>query len=108
MRYMVIALLALVVGCSSGNRKDEAKKAESTVQKINVSVSGMVCTSCEKSISTKVAKLDGVKSVVASQKDGTASVEFDNSKVNEKDVIAAIESLGYKAHIQTETPTAKQ
>lgn len=94
-------VLLLVVGCNAPRQE----KSEAQFQKVNFSVSGMVCTSCEQSIQTKLAKLDGVKSVEASAAKKCAVVEFDASKVSEKELIATLESLGYKALPKVESAT---
>lgn len=95
MRVVIFSLLLslVVLACS----KPPAQQPEAKFQKIHLAVEGMVCTSCEQSIQTKLTQLDGVKSVAVSKDKKEAVVEFDASKVSEQDFIAAIESLGYKA-----------
>ncbi|MCS7014262.1 MAG: heavy-metal-associated domain-containing protein [Chloroherpetonaceae bacterium] len=95
MRLALVSLffLLLTLGCS----KPEQPSPNGKLQKVSFSVEGMVCTSCEQSIQTKLAKLDGVRSVEASTAKKCAVVEFDASKVSEQELIATIESLGYKA-----------
>ncbi|MFN3385862.1 MAG: heavy-metal-associated domain-containing protein [Candidatus Thermochlorobacter sp.] len=95
-------LLSLVViGCSA----QKAEPPQAKIQKVNFAIDGMVCSSCEESIQTKLVKLEGVKSVEASTAKKCAIVEFDASKVSEKDLIATIESLGYKAVAQSQSAT---
>lgn len=101
MRTVVFSLLLsfLAIGCS----ESKPEKSEVKFQKVSLAIDGMVCTSCEQSIQTKLAKLEGVKSVEASAAKKCAVVEFDASKLSEKELIATVESLGYKAAMQAES-----
>ncbi|RFM24477.1 MAG: hypothetical protein D0433_05695 [Candidatus Thermochlorobacter aerophilum] len=103
MRLIVFPLFFLLLFSSCAQRSQNA--VTSTTQKVSFSISGMVCTSCEQSIQTKLVQMEGVKSVEASTAKKCATVEFDASKVSEKELIAAIESLGYKATVQTQSAT---
>lgn len=94
MKYLSILLaLFLYVGCASEKKENE----KPAVVKVSLKIDGMVCTSCENSIKTKIAKVEGVKSVEVSQETGNAEVMFDASKVNTEKIIADIGALGYKA-----------
>ncbi len=92
-------VLALFVFIGCGSEKKEAPK--STVVKVSFKIDGMVCTSCEKSIKSKLTKIEGVKSVNVSQESGDAEVEFDASKISEEKLIAGISELGYKAAVKS-------
>lgn len=65
-------------------------------KKIELTVSGMTCTSCEVHIESEVKKLTGVSSVKASYEKGMTTVEFDEKKINADKIIAAINETGYK------------
>ncbi|MFQ3598343.1 MAG: cation transporter [Chloroherpetonaceae bacterium] len=91
-------VLVLFVFISCGSEKKEAPKP--TVVKVSFKIDGMVCTSCEKSIESKLTKIEGVKSVNVSQENGDAEVEFDASKVSEEKLVADIVELGYKASVK--------
>ncbi|MCS6988387.1 MAG: cation transporter [Chloroherpetonaceae bacterium] len=98
MRFVVFFLIFFVfIGC--GSEKKEPSKAN--VVKVSLKIEGMVCSSCEKSIESKLAKLDGVQLVEVSQESGEAEVEFDASKVSEERLIAEIDAIGYKACAKT-------
>jgi Copper chaperone len=82
MRLILFPLFFLLLFSSCAQRSQNA--VTPTTQKVSFSISGMVCTSCEQSIQTKLAKIEGVKSVQASTAKQCATVEFDASKVSEK------------------------
>ena len=66
------------------------------VQTVSFQIEGMTCSGCEAHVKHAAAKVDGVIETVASHADGTAKVEFDASKTNKEDIIAAIKTTGYK------------
>lgn len=69
---------------------------KSTIQKTDFLVEGMTCEGCEEHIKLEVNKLTGVISTTVSYKNGTALVEFDNTKLNNQQIEQAINRTGYK------------
>ncbi len=65
-------------------------------------VEGMTCGGCEVAVRAAVKKLDGVASVKASHKEGSAEVTYDSEKVTPKAIIAAIEKIGFQAELKEE------
>jgi len=63
----------------------------------NFKVSGMKCGGCEKTVQGAADALDGVLSSKANSKDGTMSVEFDEGKISEAAIKAAITAKGFPA-----------
>lgn len=63
-------------------------------------VEGMTCGGCEAAVKLSVKKLDGIKKVEASYKEGTAVVQFDPSQVSAEEIEKAIEKLGYSAELK--------
>ena len=61
--------------------------------KLNLSINGMHCSSCEKII--KMELEDKVKTVKADSKKGEVFVEFDENKINEKEIKEIIKKAGY-------------
>lgn len=55
---------------------------------------GMHCASCKKLIEKMVEKLDGVQSVIVNYATEKMVVEYDEKKVTEADLIAAVKSAG--------------
>lgn len=64
-------------------------------QKITLGVNGMTCSSCEHHIESEVIKLPGVSSVKASYATKSATVEYDQKKVDEAKITEAINATGY-------------
>ena len=68
---------------------------KSHVQKVEFTLSGMTCNSCEEHVNHEVNKLTGIISSKTSYENGKAVVEFDNSKTYVSEIIKAINSTGY-------------
>ncbi|OEK03064.1 heavy metal transporter [Roseivirga sp. 4D4] len=68
----------------------------SQVQTVSFQIEGMTCSGCEAHVKHAAGEVDGVIETMASYADGTAKVEFDASKTNKEDIIAAIKTTGYK------------
>ncbi|PWN93390.1 putative CCC2-P-type ATPase [Acaromyces ingoldii] len=60
-------------------------------------VYGMTCASCTSAVETGIGKMDGVVSCVVSLATEEARVEFDAAKVGLRDIVEAIEDLGFDA-----------
>lgn len=69
---------------------------QSKTKKIELSVSGMTCSSCEYHIESEIKKLPGISFVKASYEKSSATVEFDEQKVKTDKIIATINGTGYK------------
>ena len=63
--------------------------------KIVLEVNGMTCAGCENHIEHEVGLLKGVKSVDAIYSDGSATVEYLPSELEERVIIEAINKTGY-------------
>ena len=61
---------------------------------IKIKTRGMHCSSCEISIKDLLEEQCGVNKVEASYKSGIISINFDNNKINEKDIIELIKLGG--------------
>lgn len=98
----VIAVVAALGALGCAGRAAAGDEAATTVS--TFAVEGMTCGGCEVGVEMKVEKLDGVESVDASYKEGTARVAHDAAQVTPEQIIDAIEELGYEAELQkTET-----
>jgi P-type Cu+ transporter len=60
-------------------------------------VEGMHCSNCPMEVESIEDDLPGIKHVSASYQKGQMVVEFDESKVSEAQIIAAVEKRGYQA-----------
>jgi copper chaperone CopZ len=70
---------------------------KSNIQKVEFTISGMTCASCEEHVNHEVNKLTGIISANASYENGKAVVEYDNSKTNSTEIRKAINTTGYSA-----------
>lgn len=61
-----------------------------------LSVEGMTCGSCVKSITKAVSALPGVKAVKVDLEKDSAEVDFDEGKVELGKIQSTIDGLGYK------------
>lgn len=68
---------------------------KSNIQKVEFTISGMTCASCEEHVNNEVNKLTGIISSNASYDKGKAVIAFDNSKNNITEIEKAINSTGY-------------
>ena len=60
-------------------------------------VEGMHCSNCAMNIEGIEDDLPGIKQVSASYQKGRMEVEFDETQVNEAQILAAVEKKGYHA-----------
>ncbi|MEM7823711.1 MAG: cation transporter, partial [Candidatus Aenigmatarchaeota archaeon] len=66
------------------------------MKKIIIPISGMHCASCAQKIETTLKKLDGIIKVNVNFATEKATVEFNETLVNENEINNVIEQLGYK------------
>lgn len=76
------------------------------MKKIDISIGGMHCQSCVTVIEKGLNKLDGIDNAVVNLTTEKATINFDDSKLKEKDVLDAITKRGYKASLITEKTSA--
>lgn len=62
-------------------------------------IGGMSCAACSKAVERAVKKIDGVTSAEVNLAVEKLSTEYDESKVNDSAIIAAVEKAGYKAYL---------
>lgn len=62
---------------------------------ITLNIDGMMCGHCEQRVTAAVLKLDGLVECLASAKENTVRITFDESKVDEEAIKAAIDEIGY-------------
>ena len=60
-------------------------------------VEDMSCTNCAMKLESLEDSLDGVKEVNASYHKLTMVIEYDESKLNEEQIVAAVKKKGYTA-----------
>ncbi len=72
------------------------------IQKINLSISGMHCTSCAGIIERSLKKLEGVSETHVNFTAEKASILFDDNLVSKEKLIETVEKAGYKATVVEE------
>jgi copper ion binding protein len=63
-------------------------------------VSGMHCASCVALVEEEVGEVAGVDSVAVDLECGLATVRFDEDRVADSDIVAAIHAAGYEGEPQ--------
>lgn len=67
-----------------------------SLNRIELKVSGMTCSGCEKHVEHALNDLNGIIEVSTTYKEGKATVSYDASKVTPKEIKEAIKRTGYK------------
>lgn len=78
------------------NKPDTEISSISTIQTVNLGISGMTCTGCEEHIEYAVSEVPGFVEASADYKTGEASVTFDAGKTTSEDIVQAVVETGYK------------
>jgi copper chaperone CopZ len=63
-------------------------------------VDGMDCPNCAMNIETIEDELPGIRLVLASFQKGMMEVEYDDTRVSEAQILAAVEQRGYHAKVK--------
>jgi len=69
------------------------------LNRIVVSVDGLSCVTCEIPVRHVLRRIDGVKSVDVNAATKTATVDYEPSKATPEQLVAAINSTGYRARL---------
>lgn len=70
-------------------------------------VSGMTCSACVANVTKAVEKLDGVSTANVNLMTNSMKVNFDENKINDEEIIRAVEKIGYGASPAGEKTKAK-
>ena len=92
--FSVYPLLARSINSPTG-----PAVATASLKSITLPVSGMDCAICAVPIKARLHKLAGVSKVDVDVPGGKVSVNYDPSKVKPEQLVAAINSTGYKASL---------
>lgn len=68
---------------------------EANMDAVEFNIQGMTCSGCEAHIESEVNKLDGIIEVNANYEKGSTHVNFDKTKLDPKEIEAAIGKTGY-------------
>jgi sulfite exporter TauE/SafE/copper chaperone CopZ len=67
------------------------------VSTLELRVGGMTCVNCQNRIERALSRTEGVAWARVSYADGTARVEYDPNETDAREIVVAIEGLGYRA-----------
>ena len=76
-------------------------KAQGTnsLSRVVIPVEGMSCATCEIPVRHALRRIGGVKAIYVSAATKTATVEYEPAKTNPEQLVAAINSIGYRASV---------
>ena len=99
--FFVLTVLGIALAffaCSDGEsqKAGNSQVADNTPSKVvSLEVSGMTCGGCEINVNRTLKKIAGVKDVKSSYKEGSATVTINPEKVQEEQLIQALDDIGY-------------
>lgn len=92
---VVAVMVAFAMGGHAMAQTKDGQTAACTIK-----VTGMTCSGCEAAVKMAAKRVDGVKSVTASAKSGTADISYDASKTSPEAIAKAISvNSGFKAEV---------
>lgn len=103
-KFWLFLLPLLLTSGFAHEKKEAAKKKapqETVLEVSGLKVNGLTCEGCAKKVKKAVFRLPGVKSCEVNVEEGTATVEYDPSKVSAKSIAARITDAGFKAKVKT-------
>lgn len=80
------------------NKKNEKNKV--ATKKVVFKLDGMHCVSCSMNIDGELEEMSGVINASTSYAKSSCAIEFDPTKVKERDLTQTIKKLGYEATVQ--------
>lgn len=73
--------------------------ASANLQRVVIPVEGMSCVTCEIAVRNALKKINGVASAQVSVATKNATIDYDPTKTNPHQLVAAINSTGYSASL---------
>ena len=77
-------------------RSDAKTISVPNVQRVDLKIKGMTCEGCETNINHAISLVDGVLRVESDYKRGEAKVQYDASKTEKEEIVAAVKGTGYE------------
>ena len=71
-------------------------------------VTGMTCSACSSRVEKCVSSLDGIKKVEVNLLTNTMQAEYDEEKLSDGEIIAAVKKAGYGASVFEKKAASKQ
>jgi mercuric ion binding protein len=106
--FLMFVAAILTVGVVSAQLKENADlaKAGAKLLKTTINVPTMVCSSCVKTVTNALKKVEGVKTAKVDLKKKTATVTYASTKVTVDKLEKAIADAGYDANDVKRNPEA--
>ena len=96
----VFLFLAVLGGVACSDAKAESPIVDtSRVHSVALTVEGMTCPSCSVAVRTALKRLDGVREAKVDVAAKRAVVEYEPAKVTPKQLVDAVNRLGYQASL---------
>jgi copper chaperone CopZ len=83
----------------TGSAPAAAPNAIANLQRVVIPVEGMTCVTCEIAVRNALKRVNGVASEHVSVATKNATVDYDPTKTNPDQIVAAINSTGYRASL---------
>jgi len=98
---IVLGFAALNISSNlfAGSPPPSARSASSNLQRTVIPVEGMTCATCEIAVRSALKKIDGVEAAHVSVATKTATVDYEPAKTNPEQLVASINSTGYRASL---------
>lgn len=74
-------------------------------QRIRITIHGMTCSSCVRTIETSLSALPGVERASVNLLLHTGEIDFDPSQTSTDTILEAVEDVGFEAELQTPPQT---
>jgi Cu+-exporting ATPase len=97
-----LALLGPISACTK--RSERAASTTADTRAVLIPVEGMSCAACAARVKKALLSIDGVSGVEVSLAERRARARFDPARVSPRQLVAAIEALGYRAGSPAEAP----
>lgn len=68
------------------------------MKEVKLNIEGMHCTGCSIRLEKVLNNVDGVESAKVSLEEKKADIKYDETQVNEKELIEVVEDAGFKAN----------
>lgn len=68
------------------------------MKEVKLNIEGMYCTGCSTRLEKVLNNVDGVKGAKVSLEEKKADIKYDETQVNEKELIEVVEDAGFKAN----------
>ena len=89
--------LITLAGAGGATALSKAARAAAQRETVQYRVSGFTCITCATGLETLLGREKGILAVKASYPDSATTVSYDAHTTSEAEIIAAIESMGFKA-----------